>query len=290
MSDVKYTLIPVLTGVHEGLFQLRAAKSFATSKGTVLTGELGGFVPNPDCLTHDGTAWVYPGAVVLGDKSHVCNNSVIHGNVKVVDSDICGNVTIIGTEEHKTTVIDSSVCGNTIVNDGCRLYRADVFGNSIIIASELTGANGDLKNIVEIADSAITESHVIGSVIRASQIAGFRIDGSYMSGVNADGHSPTGDVTSMMTRSQLRNSRIFNYTATPIHIIDADLGSFAYIRRQNDLVVLKGAINLSAYTADNGNIAVKAPDYECLLEDWADSHKSPAEQALVTYLKLQLGK
>ena len=79
-------------------FQIRALKDF----GDVKKGDLGGYINNESCLSHDGDCWVYQKAYVgngcfVSDNSKVCNGAIIVGNVKIHgDSLIDGRVIISG--------------------------------------------------------------------------------------------------------------------------------------------------------------------------------------------------
>ena len=69
------------------LFQIQALVAF----GTVVAGELGGYIQSEECLSHSGNAWVSGEALVfcnarVYDDAWVSGNALVYG-----DSQVYGN-------------------------------------------------------------------------------------------------------------------------------------------------------------------------------------------------------
>jgi hypothetical protein len=72
---------------HDGrtLYQIKATTSF----GSVMEGELGGYIENEDNLSQEGNAWVYGDARVYGDaqvsgNARVCGDAWVYGKLKLL--------------------------------------------------------------------------------------------------------------------------------------------------------------------------------------------------------------
>src|SRR5690606_31319726 len=137
---MKYSLTKNTISVFgRTLFQIKAEVSF----GSVVKGELGGYIEKEENLSQDGDAWVYENARVFGnarisgnarvyenawvyenarvyDDAKVCGNAKVSGNAKVYDNAwICGNAKVCG---------DAEVCGNAEVCGKLKLLAGLFFG------------------------------------------------------------------------------------------------------------------------------------------------------------------
>ena len=63
---------------NETLYRIRALRKF----GNVVPGEIGGYIKDLNCLSHDGNAWVSGDARVSGD-AQVYGDARVSGNAKI---------------------------------------------------------------------------------------------------------------------------------------------------------------------------------------------------------------
>ena len=102
----------VLNGVV--LYQIQALRDF----GTVLKGDLGGWIEKESNLSQDGNAWVSGNALVCGDAI-VSGNALVYG-----DAIVYGNAMVYGY---------TWVYGNAMVYGDAKVYgNAWVYGNATI--------------------------------------------------------------------------------------------------------------------------------------------------------------
>jgi cytoskeletal protein CcmA (bactofilin family) len=106
------------------LFRIRALISF----GSVIKGDVGGFVASEKNLSGDGNAWVHGNAQVHGD-ARVYGNAQVHGNAQVYgDARVYGNAQVHGNAR---VYDDAWVYGNAWVYGDARVYgNAQVHGNA----------------------------------------------------------------------------------------------------------------------------------------------------------------
>lgn len=134
--DKKYELIE---SDIKGLYRVKALKDFADVK----KGDIGGYVENPNNLSHKGYCWAYGNAKIYGEariygNAQVSNCAVIDGNAKIYGnaqvSDcavIDGNAQIHG---------DSEVWGYAIIRDNALIY-----GDSVINGNAFIGGYTEIK-------------------------------------------------------------------------------------------------------------------------------------------------
>ena len=134
--DKKYKLIE---SDIKGLYRVKALKDFADVK----KGDIGGYVENPNNLSHKGYCWAYGNAKIYGEariygNAQVSNCAVIDGNAKIYGnaqvSDcvvIDGNAQIYG---------DSEVWGYAIIRDNALIY-----GDSVINGNAFIGGYTEIK-------------------------------------------------------------------------------------------------------------------------------------------------
>lgn len=63
------------------LHRIMATRNF----GTIMKGDLGGWIEKEENLSHDNTAWVHNNAIACG-SARVCENAQVHDNAVVQDS------------------------------------------------------------------------------------------------------------------------------------------------------------------------------------------------------------
>ena len=134
--DKKYEMIE---SNIKGLYRVKALKDF----GDVKKGDIGGYVENPNNLSHKGYCWVYDDAKIYNEariygNAQVSNCAVIDGNAKIYGnaqvSDcavIDGNAQIYG---------DSEVWGYAIIRDNALIY-----GDSVISGNAFIGGDAEVK-------------------------------------------------------------------------------------------------------------------------------------------------
>ena len=155
-------------GCLKVLYRIKALKDF----NDVKKGDLGGYIEKEDNLSHEGTAWVYDGAIVSGtaevsEDAQIHGGAVISGRVKVYgntctagDVQLRGNARVFGTVKlvNGTIVRDESViCGESYIKESI------ICGESRIKSSD-------------VYSSYINNSHLGGDVVKNESI----IDGEYV--------------------------------------------------------------------------------------------------------------
>ena len=116
--DKKYKLIE---SDIKGLYRVKALKDFADVK----KGDIGGYVENPNNLSHEGYCWAYGNAKIYGEAR-------IYGNAQVSDCAVIdGNAKIHG---------DSEVWGYAIIRDNALIY-----GDSVINGNAFIGGYTEIK-------------------------------------------------------------------------------------------------------------------------------------------------
>ena len=121
---LKYELLDSDTVGIDGitLYRIRALRDFSDVK----SGDLGGYIANMGCLSHQGDCWVY-------DKSN-----------KIVCGCISENAIVNGFNSKTDNIIDGDI---TISGNAKILYNVDLYGkvrisgNSLITSVALSGIN-----------------------------------------------------------------------------------------------------------------------------------------------------
>ena len=134
--DKKYELIK---SDIKGLYRVKALKDF----GYVKKGDIGGYVKNPNNLSHEGYCWVCDNAKIYGNARIYGNseisgcavidgNAQIHGNAQVSNCAVIdGNAQIHG---------DSEVWDYAIIRDNALIY-----GDSVISGNAFAGGDTEIK-------------------------------------------------------------------------------------------------------------------------------------------------
>ena len=116
--DKKYELIK---SDIKGLYRVKALKDF----GYVKKGDIGGYVKNPNNLSHEGYCWV-------------CDNAKIYGNARIYgNSEISGCAVIDGNAQIHG---DSEVWDYAIIRDNALIY-----GDSVISGNAFAGGDTEIK-------------------------------------------------------------------------------------------------------------------------------------------------
>lgn len=134
--DKKYELIE---SDIKGLYRIKALKDF----GYVKKGDIGGYVENPNNLSHEGYCWIY-------DNAKIYDNARIYGNAQVSDYAIMqGNARIYGNSQVSNCAVidgnaqihgDSEILNYAIVRDNALIY-----GDSVISGNAFIGGDTEIK-------------------------------------------------------------------------------------------------------------------------------------------------
>lgn len=134
--DKKYELIE---SDIKGLYRIKALKDF----GYVKKGDIGGYVENPNNLSHEGYCWIY-------DNAKIYDNARIYGNAQVSDYAIMqGNARIYGNSQVSNCAVidgnaqihgDSEILNYAIVRDNALIY-----GDSVISGNAFVGGYAEIK-------------------------------------------------------------------------------------------------------------------------------------------------
>ena len=134
--DKKYELIE---SDIKGLYRVKALKDF----GYVKKGDIGGYVENPNNLSHEGYCWVYDNAKIY-DEARIYGNSEISGCAVIQ-----GNARIYGNSEISDCAVidgnariygDSEVWDYAIIRDNALIY-----GDSVISGNAFIGGDTEIK-------------------------------------------------------------------------------------------------------------------------------------------------
>ena len=131
------------------LHRIRAVVSF----GSIIKGELGGWIQKEGNLSQNSNAWVYDNAKVYGDAK-VFDNAKVYGDAKVFgdanvygDAKVYGNAKVYGDAE---VYGNAKVCGNAEVYDNAWVYDnakvygdAKVYGNAKVYGDAEVYGNAD---------------------------------------------------------------------------------------------------------------------------------------------------
>lgn len=134
--DKKYEMIE---SNIKGLYRVKALKNF----GDVKKGDIGGYVENPNNLSHKGYCWVY-------DDAKIYNEARIYGNAQVSNCAVIdGNAQIYGNAQVSDCAVidgnaqihgDSEVWGYAIIRDNALIY-----GDSVISGNAFIGGYTEIK-------------------------------------------------------------------------------------------------------------------------------------------------
>ena len=132
--DKKYELIE---SNIKGLYRVKALKDF----GDVKKGDIGGYVENPNNLSHEGYCWIYDNAIIH-DNVKIYDNAIIHDNVKIYD-----DARIYG---------DCEIWDYAVIQDNARIY-----GNSRISDCAVIDGNAKIYGDSEIWNYAIIRDNAL---------------------------------------------------------------------------------------------------------------------------------
>ena len=134
--DKKYEMIE---SNIKGLYRVKALKNF----GDVKKGDIGGYVENPNNLSHKGYCWVYDDAKIYNEariygNAQVSNCAVIDGNAQIYGNAQVSNCAVI--DGNAQIYGDSEVWGYAIIRDNALIY-----GDSVISGNAFIGGYTEIK-------------------------------------------------------------------------------------------------------------------------------------------------
>ena len=119
----------------------------------VKKGDLGGFIANEKCLSHEGNSWVFEG-------SFVALGSVVTENAQVI-----GNTRVSG---------NSNLRGNSTVEESLIQNASYIRGKSVI--KDSTISNCLLTEDVQVHHSRLTQIEILSGVVRNSRLQSIAAD------------------------------------------------------------------------------------------------------------------
>ena len=131
------------------LFQIQALVAF----GTVVAGELGGYIQSEECLSHYGNAWVSGNARVSGDAQ-------VYGDARVFKRNAIFWASVVGAENGTLTVTSGK--NGLVVTRGCFTGTKEEF-LSASAAKHNEKIQREYRLLIEVAESRI-EQHKAPSV------------------------------------------------------------------------------------------------------------------------------
>ena len=140
--DKKYKLIK---SDIKGLYRVKAVRDF----GDVKKGDIGGYVENPNNLSHEGYCWVHDNAIIH-DNVKIYDNARIYGNSEIWDyAVIQDNARIYGNSEiWDYAVIDgnSRIYGDSQIWDYAIIRdNALIYGDSAISGNAFIDGDAEIK-------------------------------------------------------------------------------------------------------------------------------------------------
>lgn len=169
MENKKYELIMDDTIVIDGftLYRIRALRDFFIIKA----GDLGGYIQNERCLSHEGYAWVYDNAKVYDTGKVIENGRAAHNTIVTSGSTVKGYARVLGDAVVKNYSLihdDSEVSGNAVV-DGSDIgenakvcVSAYVHNHSIVKGYSVITGNANINDSVIVGSSHVGDNSYVG--------------------------------------------------------------------------------------------------------------------------------
>ena len=137
------------------LFQIQALVAF----GTVVAGELGGYIQSEECLSHYGNAWVSGNARVSGN-AQVSGDAQVYGDARVFKRNAIFWASVVGAENGTLTVTSGK--NGLVVTRGCFTGTKEEF-LSASAAKHNEKIQREYRLLIEVAESRI-EQHKAPSI------------------------------------------------------------------------------------------------------------------------------
>lgn len=133
------------------LHRIKAVKNF----GTVMKGDLGGWVEKEDNLSHDCTAWIHDDAIAC-DSARVCANAQVYDTAIVQDA-----AKVLGDSKVLNSAVISGnarICGKAQISDNAKIANNAVIGGDSVICG-VAVISADV--IVDYSAEISTTEHVL---------------------------------------------------------------------------------------------------------------------------------
>ena len=131
------------------LFQIQALVAF----GTVVAGELGGYIQSEECLSHYGNAWVSGNARVSGN-AQVSGDAQVYGDARVFKRNAIFWASVVGAENGTLTVTSGK--NGLVVTRGCFTGTKEEF-LSASAAKHNEKIQREYRLLIEVAESRIEQ-------------------------------------------------------------------------------------------------------------------------------------
>ena len=123
------------------VYRIKALRSF----GDVTEGDLGGYVESEENLSHEGDCWIYDESAVMS-KSRIYENAKLYGDSRFSDYSVAyGNCEL----QNVIAQLASKIYGNIkVVNSYTRIINSDIYGDITIMGNNyitFCNINGDFR-------------------------------------------------------------------------------------------------------------------------------------------------
>lgn len=158
MKKYELMLEDVLHFGNVKLYRIRALKNF----GSVVKGELGGYIESERNLSHSGNAWVAGNAVVLGnaivrDNAHVSGDTMILGNAIVRDNAYVSDDTWVADNAIVSDYV--RVTGNVHVSDDTWVADTVVLSGKVEVSDKVRiSGNVHISGDIHLSGDAVIQS------------------------------------------------------------------------------------------------------------------------------------
>ena len=240
MSEQKYKLIRVDERHHNGdsgldlpTYRIMATRAIHLIDGRVVQlGDMGGFVDNADCLSHDGNCWIADNARTYGNTV-VRNDALAKGDAVLGDSQSAKGATLSG----KATVSDFATVAGSSVEDESR-----VSDHSQVRAGSLVSGRSSVYEFARMSASTASDNAVVRgmSTLLNSSVLGraFVMGEADLDNCTVRDHARVGGFV------RAKNVEVVGYSS--LHEFASAIAHTGSSRRRSEQVVVKGKFSGTA--------------------------------------------
>ena len=165
MMSEKYKLIRVDERHHNGesglelpTYRLMATRTIHLIDGRVVEpGELGGFVDNADCLSHEGNCWI-------ADNARAYGNTVVRDDALAKDDAVLGNPR--STKDGATLSGQAVVAEHATVAGSSVEDKGRVSGHSQVRVGSLVGGRSSVYQFAQLSSSTTSDEAVARGAVK----------------------------------------------------------------------------------------------------------------------------
>ena len=152
IPNQKYELTDKTMNIGNSVYyQIRAIKDF----GEVHSGDLGGWVESPLCLSQRGKCWI-------DTQSFIEKNARVSGNAKIVRSSIENSAVVSGD----VVIYDSYVRDNAKVTDKASIFNSNIIDNACVMENPIVRKSSIIRDNAVIKGRCLIErSYIEGSAL-----------------------------------------------------------------------------------------------------------------------------